>query len=109
MTIADDERRMLVNGVDLTVQLADLDTRTFLGDPIEPGLGFDRELTELRAVLAPDGHRLAYDVPDGAVIWDLHPDVLRAAACRVAGRDLTADEWQQYIGVLAPHRPLCPS
>jgi len=108
VTIADDGQRMLVNGIDLTVQLADLSSRTFLGDPISPGLGFDPEVPILRALLAPDGRQLAYDVPDGVVIWDLDPDTLRAAACEVAGRDLTDAEWAQYLDLLGARRPLCP-
>ena len=70
---------------------------------------FDPAVPLLRAVLAPDGHRVAYDTPDGVVVWDLHPDLLRAAACRVAGRDLTGAEWAQYVGTLSPQFDLCPN
>ena len=98
---------MLVNGEDLSVQIADLGTRTFLGDPITTGLEFDPSNHVLRAHLAGDGNRVAYDIPDGVVIWDLHPEALREAACQVAGRDLTPAEWQQYLVGLGPQRPLC--
>jgi hypothetical protein len=98
---------VLINGVDLTVQLADLQSRSFLGDPIDPGLDLNSDAQSLPAVLAPDGRRMAYNVPGGVVMWDLHPSALRAAACRVAGRDLTSIEWARYLGPLGSRRPLC--
>ena len=41
-------------------------------------------------------------------LWDLDPDQWVAAACRVAGRNLTPDEWNAHIGDLAPYRATCP-
>jgi hypothetical protein len=41
-------------------------------------------------------------------IWDLEPDHWPAAACRVAGRNLTREEWASNIGTLAPYRATCP-
>jgi hypothetical protein len=32
----------------------------------------------------------------------------RIAACRVAGRNLTREEWATNIGTLAPYRTTCP-
>jgi hypothetical protein len=108
ISIADDGQRMLLTGVDSTAELADLPTRRLLGDPIDPGVAVAPGDQSFSAVLAPDGQRIAYSMPGGAVIWDLHPETLRAAACRVAGRDLTRDEWARYLAPLGPPRPLCP-
>ena len=32
----------------------------------------------------------------------------RAAACAVAGRNLTRDEWATYLGDIATYRATCP-
>ena len=41
-------------------------------------------------------------------IWDLDPTHWVSAACGVAGRNLTREEWATHIGDLAPYRPTCP-
>ena len=51
-----------------------------------------------------DGSRHGYPFQ----LWDLEPDQWVAAACRVAGRNLTRDEWNAHIGDLAPYRATCP-
>jgi hypothetical protein len=30
--------------------------------------------------------------------WDTRPEYAVEFACRIAGRDLTADEWRTYVG-----------
>jgi len=42
-------------------------------------------------------------------IWDLDPAHWVAAACRVAGRNLTAEEWASNIGDLAQLHRTCPA
>jgi WD40 repeat protein len=39
--------------------------------------------------------------------WDTRPERAIAFACRIAGRDLTADEWRTYLGT-GPHFHVCP-
>ena len=39
--------------------------------------------------------------------WSLHADDLIETACRLAGRDLTQDEWAKYIGDSVPYRATC--
>ena len=41
-------------------------------------------------------------------IWDLDPEHWAEAACNVAGRNLTRQEWAATIGDLAPYRLTCP-
>jgi WD40 repeat protein len=40
--------------------------------------------------------------------WDTSPDYALEFACRIAGRDLTAHEWQTYVGT-GPKFQVCPS
>jgi WD40 repeat protein len=107
---ADDERRMLVILADRTVRLADLPTRGFLGDPIDlgrytgPSAAFQ---TVSRAAIRDDGNEIAVGTSRGVVVWDLDPETLMQAACRVAGRDITESEWRENIGSLAPYRSIC--
>jgi WD40 repeat protein len=63
--------------------------------------------------LSLDGRSLAAggEVADGddtPQVWNLDPERWAHAACRVAGRNLTPDEWASNIGDLAPYRPTCP-
>jgi hypothetical protein len=58
--------------------------------------------------LRPDGRAVAVSVPTGVAVWDLDPDHLATAACRMAGRNLTATEWSTYLGDIGPRRPTGP-
>ena len=55
-----------------------------------------------------DGKRLASGGRDDAVIlWNLDPASLKAEACRTANRNLSCQEWRQYIGPDVPYRKTC--
>lgn len=41
-------------------------------------------------------------------MWDLDPEHWIAAACTPASRNLTQEEWDTYIGKLAPYHRTCP-
>ena len=43
------------------------------------------------------------------LVWDLDPEHWVTAACELAGRSLTQDEWDTYIGDLAEYHETCPS
>ena len=57
-----------------------------------------------------DGSRIYVVDADGEhdAVWDLSPSNLRAAACGLAGRNLTAQEWQKYLSWAGPPRSTCP-
>jgi hypothetical protein len=97
-------RRLMIAGDDGRVRLYDIATRTQLGLPIDTG----QDAGELpSAILRGDGLLLAMITTDGIVSWDLDPARWQQAACELAGRNLTDQEWNLYIGDLAPYRPSC--
>lgn len=97
-----DGHLLLATASDQSVSLYDVATGTRLGDPIPSAAPFI-----IPGFLRPDGQALAVTVTDGVAIWDLDPDRLVAAACRLAGRDLTDVEWATYLANLGPYRSTC--
>ena len=94
---------LLATSHDQTVSVYDVATGTRLGDPIPvdapviyPGF------------LRPDGKAVAVTDATGVAIWDLDPERMVAAACRLAGRNLSATEWATYLSDLGEHRATCP-
>ena len=85
---------------DGTARLWHLDTGRQIGRPIWASGGV--------VDLSDDGRRLAV-VNDGAVsILSLDPDDWAGAACRLAGRNLTREEWARYLPPGEPYRATCP-
>jgi hypothetical protein len=57
----------------------------------------------------PDGQRLLSDGTDQLpTVWDVGLEALVARICHIANRNLTHDEWAQYVGE-QPYHPTCPS
>jgi hypothetical protein len=49
------------------------------------------------------------ETPDaGAAVWDLAPDHVRNAACALAGRNLTQQEWDRYLPWAGHRHKTCP-
>jgi hypothetical protein len=90
-----------------TTTVALYDTRTLerIGEPVAlPGtLPFIAEMSR-------DGTRFATGAdnsPQGVpALWDLDPNRWEANACRLAGRNFTRAEWEQYLPG-RPHRKTC--
>ena len=60
-----------------------------------------------RPAFSPSGDALAAPGFAGAsMLWDLRPARWLAAACAIAGRELTAEEWARYLPSREP-RPVC--
>jgi WD40 repeat protein len=96
-----------------TIRLGDLASRTYLGDAIGGTVDdtIDNGAFDPNSIpsFSDDGTKLAYTTAGGVVVWDLDPQHLIDAACRIAGRNLTASEWNQYLGGLTAQYALCPA
>jgi WD40 repeat protein/class 3 adenylate cyclase len=94
---------LATSSLDGTVILYDVASRQPIGDPLDAGYGVPYAST-----LTPDGHTLATSYDQGqVVIWDIDPDSWQRRACAAAGRNLTGDEWRQYLGA-RPYHATCP-
>ena len=69
---------------------------------------FDIEhLQGSRPAFSPDGRSVAVPSFDGTTaVWDLEPTRWLEAACDLVGRNLTRDEWDQYMGSFS-YRATC--
>jgi DNA-binding SARP family transcriptional activator/WD40 repeat protein len=94
-----------VRGGDRSVTLFDVASGARIGTPID----VPNEQESLVA-LSEQGDRMAIGGGDeaGIQIWNLEPPRWVVAACQLAGRNLTRDEWSSHIGDLAPYRATCP-
>jgi hypothetical protein len=103
VALDDRGRRLMVHGEDRRLRVYDVATRLQLGDAIVGVASRNEGWSAIR----PDGTQFAVDTERGAWIWDLDESTWVTSACRIAGRNLTQDEWEQYIGDLAPYRETC--
>ena len=103
---SDDSEIMTAQSFDRTVSIYDVASHTRLGDPISHDVSSPRGGSSLRA----NGTAVAIGSGGGkgVAIWDIDPDHLTTAACRLAGRSLTATEWDTYLAELGDYRPTCP-
>jgi WD40 repeat protein len=97
-----DGKRLASASLDKTVILWDVDNHKPLAtlkghkDPVY-GVAF-----------SPDGKRLASASADTTIIlWDLDVGDLMAKACRTANRNLTCEEWRDYVAADKPYRKTC--
>ena len=101
-----DDGELLVSGAeDGGVSLWDASTLDLLGTVFPPHLG---EPVPAGAQFIGDSHDVAIASYDGKVYrWDT--DVERAIdfACQMAGRNLTEEEWEQYLPA-QPYQSVCP-
>ena len=103
-----DGNRLLIQSGDRTLRLVDVPTRTIIGDPIPIGETVDLFLNE-RQLLRADGKEIAAELDDNVAIWNLEPADWIGAACKVAGRNLTREEWMRYLGAFGAYHRTCPA
>ena len=95
---------LAVGGQPFSSRLAVFDAATLqtIGEPIPVGdLPFAPQFT-------PEG-LIGNGRSNDLTRWDMDPASWLAAACLAAGRNLTDDEWAQYIGADEPYRQTCPT
>lgn len=104
LQFSDDGAVLMGMGNDNSVSLYDVATATRIGDPIV----LPSVLTSWAAI-TPDGREMTTTYPEGGAvtIWDLDPEHWATAACAIAGRNLTREEWTTYIGDLGSYRATC--
>jgi hypothetical protein len=100
-SLTSDARTLLVMAEDGTALLYDT-TGDLIGEPFPTD---DRTLAP--AVLRPDGLEMAVSTPDGVVVWDIDPDHQFEYVCRIAGRDLTDNEWRTYLPQFGARQSTC--
>ncbi len=99
-----DDTLVLVSDVSQHVRLYDSRAQTQLGDSLQGSTAsyvFNGEL-------ARSGEFMALGGPDGLEVWDLQEARWRTAACRLAGRNLTQQEWDTYLPNAGAYRKTCP-
>ena len=102
LQVSDDRRTLAAGASNDTVTLYDLGAGIRLGDPIP-----SESPLITPGYLRPDGRELLVNMRDGIAVWNLDPEAQFDAACRLAGRNLTREEWATYFGAIAPYRSTC--
>ncbi len=92
MDVSLDGRTLLNVGWNNRLTLYDLTRDIVLGEPIAPGDAGVRG-----GYLTADGETLVTALPDGILLWDLVPEHQALAACALAGRELSEQEWATYF------------
>ena len=97
-----DSRTLASAGQDGTVRLWDVAGQKPVGAPlvVDPGAWVSAALTR------DDAHLLAVSDQGHGVRWDVSPAAWKRHACAVAGRELTAREWQDALPG-RPYRSIC--
>jgi WD40 repeat protein len=88
---------------DNSVRLWDVGAGQPLGQPLADPTGSPTSIA-----YSPDGTTIAVGSADGFVrVWSASLPAWTRQACRIANRNLTPQEWRQYLGD-APYRETCP-
>jgi WD40 repeat protein len=72
-------------------------------------LGYLADSTETPLVFSADGKILLSGGSDGITLWDLSFESWHSRACRIANRNLSRLEWEQFIGNDIPYASTCPN
>lgn len=101
IAVTPDGRRIAAVSRDGQVRLWDVQTRRQLGPALRGHRVDGRSASYL-----PNGNLLTGDAFGVVISWDMAPDAWVQRACDLAGRNLTAEEWQKYLPD-QPYRQTC--
>ena len=101
-SLSRDARTLLVTAADGNALLYDAPTGYRIGEAFRKD-----SRTLAQGVLRPDGLEMALSMPDGVMVWDIDPDHQFDYVCRIAGRDLTENEWRTYLPQLGGRQSTC--
>jgi WD40 repeat protein len=87
-----DGQSLLTYGGDGTIRVWDLK------DPGRDPVVLRHDASVDHVVLSENGKWLISDTQQGVYIWQWSIEDVRDLACRLAGRNLTEDEWAKYMG-----------
>jgi WD40 repeat protein len=91
------------------VQLWDVGTGQGIGGPLIVDAGHGVQ-ADLAVAFSPDGNTVVAAEEDGFIrLQSLKQELMIARACSRANRNLTAEEWAQYIGADARYHLTCPA
>lgn len=89
------------------VRLFDVDSGKQIGPPLKPPL--PKSGAQDKVAFSSDGRALFVYIPDkpaSAFWWDIDPQDWLQTACRIANRDLSPSEWEQYFAD-EPYQKTC--
>jgi WD40 repeat protein len=102
-TVSPDGRLLAIDrALRAEVELFDATTLTALGGPMTVG-----DSAFIPNFTADSRGLLGNGVHNDATRWELDPNEWQQQACFAAGRNLTQEEWTEYIGSEEPYRATC--
>ena len=105
VAISPDNRWLVTGSEDKTARLWDLTSRDPAAAPVVLR-GHEGPISEV--AISTDNRWLVTGSEDNTVrLWNLRLDELVELACRTVGRNLTKEEWHQYMGD-RPYQKTCP-
>ncbi|MCY1138278.1 TIR domain-containing protein [Actinoplanes sp. Pm04-4] len=105
IALSPDGSTVAAQGYNSAVVLWDVRRRTPLGIPLQQSGTGALTFTSDGATLV--SAACCFGISDALVFWDLSPASWTALACERAGRNLSQEEWDAFVGEAWPYRRTC--